>query len=356
MLAPARHQRPARDRERLQRVRADLQRDRDVFPRRGEEAAAEARLRREPDRVQHAVELAADPLGERVEVGGVGDVELDDRRLGREPPRRALREAHRPAERGEHHLGAFLLRAARDGERDRRVVEHAGDQDALVGEQHRARFLRQSGVFEWRRAGWRSRLSPSTSSASTRTRRVSARVDHRVDEAALGRAVRVVERGLVLVDQRSSSPRESRDRARSPCRAGSATAAGAAHHRDLGARPRDAEVVADAARVHHDVRAAVRLAQHHAEARHGGRRVRVHELGAVADHAPPFEVAAGLEAGRVDERDDREVEGVAPTRRTARPCATPRCRACPRAAPAGSRRRRPAARRASRSPVTRFGA
>ena len=77
-------------------------------------------------------------------------------------------------------------------------------------------------------------------------------------------------------------------------------------------RPRDAEVVADAARVHDDVRAAVRLAHHDAQARHGRRAVRVHELGAVADHAAPLEVAARLEAGRVDERDDREVEGVAP--------------------------------------------
>ena len=46
----------------------DLQRDRDVLPRRGEEPAAEARLGREADRVQHAVELAADAFGERVEV------------------------------------------------------------------------------------------------------------------------------------------------------------------------------------------------------------------------------------------------------------------------------------------------
>ena len=43
----------------------------------------------------------------------------------------------------------------------------------------------------------------------------------------------------------------------------------------------------------------------------------------------PLEVAAGLEAGRVDERDDRQVERRRTTRRTGRPCATPRCRACP---------------------------
>ena len=41
-------------------------------------------------------------------------------------------------------------------------------------------------------------------------------------------------------------------------------------------------------------------------------RVRVHELGAVADHPAPLEVLAGLEAGRVDEGHQREVEAVAP--------------------------------------------
>ena len=54
------------------------------------------------------------------------------------------------------------------------------------------------------------------------------------------------------------------------------------------------------------------LRMHDAQPGHGRGRVRVHELGAVADHAPPLEVAAGLEAGRVDERDDRQVERVAP--------------------------------------------
>ena len=49
-----------------------------------------------------------------------------------------------------------------------------------------------------------------------------------------------------------------------------------------------------------------------AQARHGRRGVRVHQLGAVADHAAPLEVASRLEAGRVDEREDREVERVAP--------------------------------------------
>ena len=126
---------------------------RDVFPRRGEEAAAEARLGRERDRVQHAVEPAADPLGERVEVLRIGDVELDDVGFGRQPARGALGQAHRPAERREHDLGAFFLRALGDGERDRRVVEHAGDEDSLLLRAASVRASDQSGVLEWRRGG-----------------------------------------------------------------------------------------------------------------------------------------------------------------------------------------------------------
>jgi hypothetical protein len=42
--------------------------------------------------VQHAIEPAADPIGERAEVLLVGDVELDDLREGRQALRRALRE------------------------------------------------------------------------------------------------------------------------------------------------------------------------------------------------------------------------------------------------------------------------
>ena len=56
----------------------------------------------------------------------------------------------------------------------------------------------------------------------------------------------------------------------------------------------------------------------------------MHQLGTVADHAAPLEVAARLEARRVDERDDRDVEVVAPrdeTRRLARCLDVERARA-----------------------------
>ena len=64
-------------------------------------------------------------------------------------------------------------------------------------------------------------------------------------------------------------------------------------------------------RVHDDVGAAVGLAQHDGDPRHGGAGVGEGQLGAVADHAAPLEVLARVEAGRVDEGEERQVEGVA---------------------------------------------
>ena len=80
----------ARDGQRLQRVRRHLERDRDVLPRRGEEPAAEARLGREPDRVHHAVEAAADAPARASRCSEFGDIELDDLRLGGQPLGRPL--------------------------------------------------------------------------------------------------------------------------------------------------------------------------------------------------------------------------------------------------------------------------
>ncbi len=96
---------------------------------------SKAALGREADRVQHAVEavdVLAHVVGERVEVRLVGDVELDDRCGLGQPPGDDLRDAHRAPERGEHHLGALLLRDARHVEGDRGVGEHAGDEQALA--------------------------------------------------------------------------------------------------------------------------------------------------------------------------------------------------------------------------------
>ena len=129
-------------------------------------------------------------------------------------------------------------------------------------------------------------------------------VDDGVDVAALGGDVRVEQPlGVVGLERGPLLGRRPplQDRRGLP----------GAHHGQLGPRPRQAHVVAHPLGVHDDVRAAVALAQDDADPRHRGPAVGEHELGAVADHAPPLEVLAGVEARRVDEREDRQVEGVA---------------------------------------------
>jgi hypothetical protein len=85
-----------------------------------------------------------------------------------------------------------------------------------------------------------------------------------------------------------------------------------AHDGDLGPRPCAIPVASERFRVHHDVRAAERLADYDAEPGHSGRCVRMDQLRAVTDDAPPFEIGARLEPGRVDEGEQRHVERVAP--------------------------------------------
>ena len=205
----------------------------------------------------------------------------------------------------------------RDRERDRRVVEHAGDEDPLVAEQH------------WFLSSWSERrcccgAGPAGGRASSRARRArrertrrgvgSGSID-RVDVAALGGAVRVVERALVLVDElalaRGTVRRRRAARSRRPCRI--CTAGRRAHHRDLAPpghathtslpTPRESMTMYAppyALRSTTQIRGTVAAAY------------------ACTSSAPwrimpaPFEVAARLEAGRVDEREDRQVERVAP--------------------------------------------
>ena len=83
-----RQQRQGRLGQRGQGVGGDLHGRGDVGPRRVEEAAAEAALRREPDGVQHpveAVDVLAEPTGQRGQLLVVGDVELDHRGRLRQP-------------------------------------------------------------------------------------------------------------------------------------------------------------------------------------------------------------------------------------------------------------------------------
>ena len=64
-------------------------------------------------------------------------------------------------------------------------------------------------------------------------------------------------------------------------------------------------------RAHHVVRPAVGLARDHGDLSDGGLGVRVDQLGPAPDDAVPLLARAGQEAGYVDERDHRDVEGVA---------------------------------------------
>ena len=97
-------------------------------------------LRHVADRVHDAVEFVAlpdhlgDAVGQRVEVLLILDVELEQRRLLRQPVGDALDQPH-PVETGEHQLGAGFLRDFRDVERDRRVGDDPRDQDAFAFEQ-----------------------------------------------------------------------------------------------------------------------------------------------------------------------------------------------------------------------------
>ena len=85
-----------------------------------------------PSSVAPSTALLAQPVGQRGQVLGVGDVELDDRRLLRQPLGDPLAQRQRPPEVGQDDGGALLLRDARRREGDRRLGQHAGDQDRLA--------------------------------------------------------------------------------------------------------------------------------------------------------------------------------------------------------------------------------
>ena len=161
------------DGERLERVGARAERELGALGRRLEEPAAQGVLRRERDRMQHAVHAApalAQLARQRLEVGRLVDVELQHvRRLG-EPLSRPLGHAARAPERCQDDLRAGLLRLPGDLERDRLAVKDAGDEELLAVE-HGHSEGRHSGML---RTPWAGCAIPSrVDSASQRRRRVS---------------------------------------------------------------------------------------------------------------------------------------------------------------------------------------
>jgi hypothetical protein len=154
------HQRTDQLGHRLERVGRHLDGHRHVVPAGGEQVVAQARCGREADRVQRPVhpppallEVAAHGL----DVGGVGDVELEDLGDRVQLACRALGEAHRPPEAGEHHLGTLLLGQASHPERQRVVGEHPGDEQLPTIEQTHGTSQPWRGDDSTGRA-WRPRL------------------------------------------------------------------------------------------------------------------------------------------------------------------------------------------------------
>ena len=87
-------------------------------------------------KVQHPVEsvdMLPDLVGQRVELLGAGDVELDHRGGPGEPLGDPCHQ-RRPGKRGQHQGGAFLLRDPGRVKGDRGVGQHTGDQDPLTVE------------------------------------------------------------------------------------------------------------------------------------------------------------------------------------------------------------------------------
>ena len=75
----------------------------------------------------------------------------------------------------------------------------------------------------------------------------------------------------------------------------------ATHHGNLGGGPSVVHVAAELLARHHDVAAAVALAECDGDLGHGGFAVGIEQLGSVEDHAVVFLACAGEEAGNVDE-------------------------------------------------------
>src|ERR1022692_4036439 len=142
-----------------------------------------------------------------------------------------------------------------------------------------------------------------------------ARLDHIVDEAALGGDERVGEalaklfgllraHGFAVGGRRELAAIDDVHRALR------------SHDGDFGAGPRQVDVRANVLGSHHAISAAVRLARDDGDLRHGGLGVGVEQLGAMADDPAEFLSGAREEAGNVLEGQNRNVERVAEAHET----------------------------------------
>src|SRR5690606_36852108 len=105
-------------------------------------------------RVDDAVDpppLGGERLPQRMEVGSVGDDELQHLRDGIQALGAALGQRQTTAEAGEDHLGTLLLRQLCDQERNRLGRQHTGDEDLLSLEKHglSSDSIRLNQVWVW---------------------------------------------------------------------------------------------------------------------------------------------------------------------------------------------------------------
>ena len=318
------------DGERLERERARLERGDRALRRRVEEVAAERVLGREGDRVQDAVDAApalAQVVGDGLEVLGLVDVELEH--VGRLAAA-ASRRARSCAWRGRSRSARPRRRPPGPGAATSHAIESRVMTPVIRS------FLPRS-----RRHHSCDRLAhPRCSAGRGHGRRASRRASSRA-------ARRGVERGDDLVDvalRRGGAGAEVLVRVvarRTRSRAASGSSAAAMSRRltiptaclapmtpSSRLRPGEHVVGAEVARVHGDERAAERLAQHDGDLRHRRLGERVHELGAVADHAALLLRVPGMKPGVSTSTTQRQPERVAgahearalgaPTRRRAR--------------------------------------
>ena len=156
-------------------------------------------------------------------------------------------------------------------------------------------------MLSWGRETNASRLSISVMSASAMTSGSACSIRRRSSRA---RRRRRVEQSRCVVDLELGPFLWRRPALQDRCRLSGA------HDRELSPGPRNAQVVAHLLRVHHDVFAAVALAQDDADPRTVARPYAA-PVARRDGSSRALEVLAGIEARGVDERHDRQVEGVA---------------------------------------------
>src|ERR1019366_8126779 len=187
-----------------------------------------------------------------------------------------------------------------------------GEAKATEDQRRRRRLQRNVAMFLTRRG---VHLVLQHAKRADHARAGFARLDHIVDEAALGGDERVGEtlaklfgllraHGVPVGGRRQLAAIDNVHGTLWP------------HDGDFGAGPRQVDIRANVLGSHHAISAAVSLACDHGDLRHGGLGVGVEQLGAMADNAAEFLFGARKEAGNVLERQNRNVERVAEAHET----------------------------------------